>query len=104
MDAMLTSTMKNILEQWINGPDKIRLDSKWITLPRHAIIFGIRRYLGGASLHLHTDRSTPNVIKRQLIKAGEVDFYLHSHNAEFEKKVSLSFYYLITITEGTYIE
>ena len=88
----VTSTLKSILENWINGSDRIGfnpatnpniipdMDSdvkdgssgpdqsptgstpERINLSDRAIMYGIRRYLRGATLNLHVDRVDTHII------------------------------------------
>ena len=58
--SRLTSSMKIILENWINGDD--RFGSSGINLSDKSTVYGIRRYLRGASLNLHVDRPTTHIV------------------------------------------
>ncbi len=66
--------MKIILENWINGEDRFGLDgSSRIRLSDKSQIYGIRRYLRGASLNLHVDRPTTHIISA-ILQLDQVKF------------------------------
>ena len=58
----LTPSIRIILENWINGPDQFQASPDRISLSENATIYGIRRYLRGSWLSLHTDHETTHVI------------------------------------------
>jgi hypothetical protein len=86
----IISTVKPVLESWINGKDRFGSNSDWITLSDQATVYGIRRYLRGVSLNLHVDRLETHIISA-ILQIDQVRGH-HDMTSHFEGNKGISDY------------